>query len=49
MEKIYKTMKRAGIGNIVFGIITLLVGIATGILMIISGASLMHEKKNLIF
>lgn len=49
MEKIYKTMKGAGVANIVLGILVLLMGIITGILLIISGSSLMHQKKNLIF
>lgn len=49
MEKIYKTMRGAGIGNIVLGIVVLLTGTAAGVLLIISGSSLMHQKKNLIF
>lgn len=49
MEKVYKTMKKTGVGNLILGIIILLTGITTGILMIISGARLLHEKKNLIF
>lgn len=49
MEKVYKTMKKTGVGNLVLGIMILLFGIAAGILMIVSGAKLLHDKKNLTF
>lgn len=49
MEKIYKTMQGAGVGNIVLGIVILLTGTAAGILLIISGSALMHQKRNITF
>lgn len=48
-EKIYKTMKSAGTGNIVVGIVVMVTGIAAGILLIIHGAILLNEKKNVLF
>lgn len=48
-EKIYKSMTFAGASNIAVGIIVATVGIATGILTIISGARLLKEKKKLTF
>ncbi len=49
MEKVYKTMKGAGIGNIVIGISILLTGMSAGILLIISGSALMRQKRKLTF
>lgn len=48
-EKVYKTMRRTGAGNIVLGVITLVVGIAGGILMIIGGAKLLARKSDILF
>lgn len=48
-ERVYKTMRGAGATNIVVGIITLVVGVAAGVLMIISGAKLLAGKKDIIF
>ncbi|MEI3412229.1 MAG: hypothetical protein V8Q57_02700 [Blautia sp.] len=45
-EKLYKTVSGAGAGNLALGIITLVTGIVTGILMIVNGARLL--KGNLI-
>ena len=36
-EKIYKTMGRVGGGNIAMGAVLVVVGVATGVLMIVSG------------
>ena len=43
-EKIYKSMTFAGVSNIVVGVIVAVVGVATGIITIISGARLLEEK-----
>lgn len=43
-EKIYKTMSHTGISSLALGIVTLTVGVAAGILMIINGARLMKRK-----
>ncbi len=48
-EKIYGTMKSAGVLNIIFGIITIAMGIATGIVMIVSGARLLKHKSEVMF
>ena len=43
-EKIYKTMSHAGMSSLALGIVTLTVGLVSGILMIINGAKLMKRK-----
>ncbi len=48
-EKTYKLMKRTGGANIALGVISLVVGVATGVLLIVSGASLLSGKKNIMF
>ena len=48
MEKIYLTMKRTGAGNIVLGILSICIGLASGI-MLITGANLLKKKKHLSF
>ena len=49
MEKSYKTMSGAGFLNIIFGIICVVVGVAAGILLIISGSKLLARKSNILF
>ncbi len=49
VEKAYKTMNISGIGSITIGIIVMVVGIAAGILAIVSGAKLLKNKKELTF
>lgn len=49
MEKAYMTMKNSGAGNIAVGIIILVVGITAGVLSIVSGASLLKHKKEIMF
>ena len=46
-EKIYKTMGRVGGGNIAMGAV--LVGVATGVLMIVSGAGLLKRRGEIMF
>ena len=48
-EKIYKTMAGSGALNIVFGVISIVVGIAGGVLLIISGAELLAGKSKIMF
>lgn len=48
-EKIYKTMKSVGSANLVFGILILLFGLASGIAVIINGAKLLTRKSDLTF
>ncbi|MFR4122984.1 MAG: hypothetical protein ACLT0W_12375 [Clostridium sp.] len=47
-EKIYKTMSRTGACSVAVGIVTLVTGVATGILMIISGARLLKRKSDIL-
>lgn len=49
MEKIYNTMKSVGVWNLVLGILLILAGIVTGILMILNGAKLLKKKSDLLF
>lgn len=49
MEKIYKSMKHAGAGNIVIGVLLLVVGVSVGIISIITGAKLLKAKSDITF
>lgn len=49
MERIYKSMKNAGAANIAIGIVTLVVGVAAGIISIIAGAKLLKDKSDITF
>lgn len=48
-EKAYKTMTMAGISNIAVGIIVTVIGVAAGVMTIITGARLIKDKKGLTF
>lgn len=48
-EKIYKTMSQRGAGSIVLGIVVLISGVASGILMLVSGARLLKRKSEITF
>lgn len=48
-EKVYKVMRGVGVSNIVMGIVVIALGVACGVLNIISGAKLIKEKSNIIF
>lgn len=48
-EKTYKIMANVGAGDLALGIIVLLTGIVTGILMIVNGARLLKGKSELMF
>lgn len=48
-EKAYKSMSFAGTANITIGIIVAVVGVATGVIAIISGARLLKDKRGLTF
>lgn len=49
MEKAYKTMQGAGIGNIIVGIVIAVVGVAAGVVTIINGARLLKNKNRITF
>ena len=48
-EKAYKAMSLAGAANIAVGIVILVVGIAAGVIAIVTGARLQKENKGLTF
>lgn len=48
-EKAYKTMSFAGAAGIATGIVTMAVAITAGVIMIVSGARLLKDKKGLTF
>ncbi len=47
-EKVYKTMTGAGAGNIAVGIVVLVTGIVSGILMIVNGARSLKRKSEIL-
>ncbi len=49
MEKIYHTMKSVGVWNLVLGILMILAGVISGILLILNGAKLLKKKSDLMF
>lgn len=48
-EKVYKTMSSVGGWNIALGVLMIVVGVAMGILSIIHGGRLLHDKKDITF
>ncbi|MDE6712597.1 MAG: hypothetical protein K2K20_02570 [Lachnospiraceae bacterium] len=48
-EKTYKAMSLGGTAGIVTGVISIIVGVACGVVMIVSGARLLAERKNILF
>lgn len=49
MEKAYKTMKTSGAINIALGVVVLVLGLASGILMIASGGCLLKNKRHIVW
>lgn len=48
-EKTYKAMKATGAMNLALGIITIVTGITTGVLLIAGGARLLVRKNKIMF
>lgn len=46
-EKIYKTLSHAGALNLTLGIVILVTGVATGILLLVNGAGLLGKKAKM--
>lgn len=46
-EKIYKTMTSSGVFNLVLGIVTLVTGVTSGVLLIITAARLLKQKSDI--
>ena len=49
MEKVYKTMRNTGAMNIAVGIVVASIGLAAGIISIVSGAILLKRKSEISF
>lgn len=49
MEKLYNRLTNVGAASMTIGIIAIVVGIATGTILIINGANLFKSKKDIIF
>ena len=47
-EIIYKTMASSGAGSLALGIVVLVTGLVTGILMIVNGARLLRRKSEIL-
>ena len=47
-EHTYKVLGSTGALNIAFGVISIVAGIATGVLLIISGAKILGSRKGVI-
>lgn len=48
-EKVYVTMKNSGAISIAFGIVAIVVGLVSGIFLIISGGKLLQRKSRILF
>lgn len=49
MEKAYKTMKHAGGLNIALGVVVLVLGLVSGVLLITSGGKLLKNKRHIVW
>lgn len=49
MEKVYQTMKNAGIFNVAVGISLIAFGVVTGVFSIVNGARLLRRKNKVLF
>lgn len=47
-EKIYRTLSATGAGDIVLGILVIVVGLSAGILAIVNGARLLASRKSVL-
>ena len=47
-EKIYQTLASSGAGSLALGIVVLVTGLVTGILMIVNGARLLRRKSEIL-
>ena len=47
-ERIYKTMANPGAGSLALGIVVLVTGLVTGVLMIVNGARLLKRKSDIL-
>lgn len=48
-ERIHKTMTWTGAVNVAVSVIGIIVGLASGVLLIVSGGKLLSDRKKLLF
>lgn len=48
-EKTYKLMGNTGAINIAFGVISIVAGVAAGVILIVSGGKLLSGRKKILF
>ncbi|MEE1195292.1 MAG: hypothetical protein UHS54_00195 [Lachnospiraceae bacterium] len=48
-EKVYKTMSRSGAWNLAIGVVVMVTGIASGVMLIVNGAKLLKQKYQITF
>ncbi|MCI6432874.1 MAG: hypothetical protein SPF19_13310 [Oliverpabstia sp.] len=48
-EKLYRVISHSGAWNLVLGIIVLVTGVVSGVLMIVNGARLLKQKYQITF
>lgn len=48
-ERVHKTMTWTGALNIALGIVSIVIGLASGILLIVGGSRLLADRKKLLF
>ena len=49
MEKLYNRLKNVGAASLTLGIVSIVVGIATGTILIVGATKLFKSKKEIIF
>ena len=48
-EKVYKTMRGVGVANIVIGVISIVTGVTSGVILLVNVGRLLKAKKKLTF
>ncbi len=48
-ERVYRTMNSVGVWSLVLGIITIVVGVFTGVTLITNGGRLLKKKSEILF
>lgn len=48
-EKIYHTMTKSGVASLVVGLLVMVTGIISGIILIVHGGMLLKDKKDITF
>ncbi|MCI5700250.1 MAG: hypothetical protein MR308_07750 [Lachnospiraceae bacterium] len=48
-EKVYKTMSHSGCWSLAIGVVVMVTGIASGVMLIVTGARLLKQKYQITF